>query len=310
MVFPGQVIVQYRFPNFIPLNMSIPLPLQAILTETGLQVLRTEQVHGGDINQAFCLYTATGKFFLKVNQAGIYPDMFLKEAAGLSQLKKTKTVAIPSVIKTGIAGDLQYLLLEWIEKGTPDKKFWENFGHQLAALHQQPQDYFGWTTDNYIGRLKQSNKRHGTWDEFYTECRIMPLVETLFNKGLFTRADIHAAGHFCNQLDTLFPVEHPSLLHGDLWSGNYSVTPDGHPIIFDPAVYFGHREMDLGMTQLFGGFDPRFYQAYQEIYPLEPGWEKRLKLTQAWPLLVHAVLFGGFYIGRAREVLRYFNEWT
>lgn len=292
------------------MNAVTPVSLQAIFDDCGLQVRLSEQVHGGDINQAFCLHTANGKYFLKVNQAGLYPDMFLKEAAGLNALTKTKTVAIPTIIKTGIAGDLQYLLLEWIEKGSPDKKFWENFGHQLATLHQQPQDYFGWVTDNYIGRLKQINKRHGTWDEFYTECRIMPLVEILFNKGLFTRADIHAAGHFCNQLDALFPVEHPSLLHGDLWSGNYSVTPSGQPIIFDPAVYFGHREMDLGMTQLFGGFDPRFYAAYQEVYPLEHGWEKRLKLTEAWPLLVHAVLFGGFYVGRAREVLRYFNDWT
>jgi fructosamine-3-kinase len=297
-------------PNFIPMKASPPLSLQEIIDDCGLSVQQTEKVHGGDINSTFCLYTSTGKYFLKVNQAGLYPDMFLKEAAGLSTLHKTRTLRIPAVIKTGLTGDLQYLLLEWIEKGSPDKKCWEIFGHQLALLHQQPQEYFGWNTDNYIGRLKQSNKRHGTWDEFYTECRIMPMVEILFNKGLFTRADIKAAGHFCNQLDTLFPVAHPSLLHGDLWSGNYSITTDGLPCVFDPAVYFGHREMDLGMTQLFGGFDPRFYAAYHETYPLEPGWQKRLKLTEAWPLLVHAVLFGGFYIGRAREILSYFNEWT
>ncbi len=292
------------------MSASLPLSLQAIIDDCGLTVLRTEQVHGGDINAAFCLHTSNGKYFLKVNQAVLCPDMFLKETAGLSQLKKSRTISIPSVISTGVAGEHQYLLLEWIEKGQPDKRFWENFGHQLARLHQQPQSFFGWTTDNYIGRLHQSNKQHSTWDEFYTECRIMPMVEILFNKQLFTRTDINAAGHFCNQLDSLFPVEHPSLLHGDLWSGNYSVTPDGHPVVFDPAVYYGHREMDLGMTQLFGGFDPRFYEAYHELYPLEPGWEKRLKLTEAWPLLVHAVLFGGFYIGRAREVLRYFNDWT
>jgi len=292
------------------MNAFLPLSLNAIIEDCGLQVQRFEQIHGGDINNAFCLHTSNGNFFLKVNQAGLYPDMFLKEAAGLSEIKKTRTVSTPAVIKTGIAGEQQYLLLEWIGKGQPDEQFWENFGHELALLHHQPQEYCGWHTDNYIGRLKQSNKRHGTWDEFYTECRIMPLVEILFNKQLFNRADIKDAGHFCNQLDTLFPVEHPALLHGDLWSGNYSVSAGGQPVIFDPAVYYGHREMDLGMTQLFGGFDPRFYEAYQEVYPLEPGWEKRLKLTEAYPLLVHAVLFGGFYTGRAREVLRYFNDWT
>lgn len=292
------------------MNASIPLSLQAIIDDCGLPVQRTEQVNGGDINSAYCLHTRSGKYFLKVNQAAIYPDMFLKEAAGLSSLNNSKTVAVPEIIKTGIAGEQQYLLLEWIEKGKPAKNFWDSFGQQLALLHQQPQEYFGWTTDNYIGRLKQSNKRHGSWSDFYTECRIMPLVELLFNKQLFSRSDINAAGHFCNQLDTLFPVEHPALLHGDLWSGNYSVTPEGGPIFFDPAVYYGHREMDLGMTQLFGGFDTRFYEAYHEIYPLEPGWQKRLKLTEAWPLLVHAVLFGGMYIGKAREAISYFNDWT
>ncbi|MBI5370956.1 MAG: fructosamine kinase family protein [Sphingobacteriales bacterium] len=285
------------------------LLLQPILDDCGLSVLRAERVHGGDINEAWCLYTAHDRYFLKVNNADLYPDMFLQEAAGLSCLKKAGRIYIPSVIKTGIAGSRQYLLLEWIEKGHPGKDFWENFGRNLARLHLQPQNYFGWITDNYAGRLKQCNKRHDTWDEFYTECRIMPLVEILFNKNLFNRQDIKAAGQFCNQLDTLFPVEPPSLLHGDLWSGNYRVTPTGQATIFDPAVYFGHREMDLGMTQLFGGFDPRFYNAYHEMYPLEHGWESRLKLTEAYPLLVHAVLFGGLYVNRARDILHYFNEW-
>lgn len=292
------------------MNAPLPLSLQAIYDDCGLTAEKTIQVHGGDINAAFCLHTSAGKYFLKVNQAQLYPDMFLKEAAGLSCLRKSKGVQIPEVIKTGIAGDNQYLLMEWVEKGKPAKNFWENFGFQLAWMHQQPQAYFGWTTDNYIGRLKQNNKQHSAWDEFYTECRIMPLVEILFNKGLFSRSDINAAGHFCNQLDSLFPVEHPALLHGDLWSGNYSVTAAGQPTIFDPAVYYGHREMDLGMTRLFGGFDPLFYTAYNEAYPLEPGWQNRLKLTEAYPLLVHAVLFGGFYTGRAREILSYFNEWA
>lgn len=286
------------------------MPLQPIFNDCGLTVLKTEQVTGGDINAAFCLHTPAGKYFLKINKAGLYPDMMRAEAAGLSLLSKSRGPYIPDVIKTGIAGDEQYLLMEWIEKGVPAKNFWEGFGHALAFMHQQTQDYFGWVSDNYIGRLKQINKRHDTWDEFYTECRIMPLVEILFNKGLFNRSDLNAAGHFCNEMDSLFPVEHPSILHGDLWSGNYSVTGAGQATIFDPAVYFGHREMDLGMTRLFGGFDERFYEAYHEMYPLEPGWQKRLKLTEAYPLLVHAVMFGGFYIGRAREILHFFNEWS
>lgn len=284
--------------------------MQKILADCGLQADRTTVIHGGDINEAWQIACADKTYFLKINNAGLYPGMFQAEAAGLEALRNNSNLYIPAVIKSGKASNKQYLLLEWIEKGQPATDCWENFGRELARLHQKAQPFFGWTSDNYIGRLKQPNNKQDTWDEFYTEYRIMPLVEMLFNKGLFNRTDINAAGHYCNQLDSLFPVEHPSLLHGDLWSGNYTITPDGQACIFDPAVYFGHREMDLGMTRLFGGFDERFYAAYNEVYPLEKGWEKRLKLTEAYPLLVHAVLFGGFYTGRAREILSYFNDWT
>lgn len=286
------------------------MSLDAILKDCGLHATGTSQVYGGDINIAWCVVTETDRYFLKVNAAAQYPDMFLKEAAGLTELRKKGMLYVPAVLKTGIAGERQYLLLEWIERSLPSGTFWTDFGHGLATLHKERQPYFGWKTDNYIGRLVQENRRHDTWDEFYTECRIMPLVEQLYNRGLFDRTDLQAAGHYCNALDSLFPAEPPALLHGDLWSGNYSITEAGQPVIFDPAVYYGHREMDLGMTRLFGGFDDRFYTAYQEAYPLEPGWEKRLKLTEAWPLLVHAVLFEGYYVGRAREILRYFNDWT
>lgn len=284
--------------------------MQKILDDCGIQADRTMAVHGGDINETWQIQRGEEQFFLKFNNAGLYPGMFQAEAAGLEALRSNSNIYIPGVIKTGQAANKQYLLLEWIEKGQPADRFWENFARDLAGMHQKIQPYFGWVSDNYIGRLKQRNKQEDTWDEFYTEHRIMPLVEMLFNKGAFNRYDLNAAGHYCNQLDSLFPVEHPSLLHGDLWSGNYSVTPAGQACIFDPAVYFGHREMDLGMTRLFGGFDDRFYAAYHEAYPLEQGWEKRLKLTEAYPLLVHAVLFGGFYVNRAREILSYFNEWT
>jgi fructosamine-3-kinase len=236
--------------------------------------------------------------------------MFEQEAAGLDDLRKPHQLAVPAVLKVGVAGNSEYLLLEWIEKGTAKPGFWEEFGRGLAMMHKQEQPFFGWKADNYIGRLPQCNKKHTTWDEFYTECRIMPMVEILFNKGDFNKEDIAAAGSFCNQLDKLYPVEHPSLLHGDLWSMNFTVSSKGHPVIFDPSVYCGHREMDLGMTKLFGGFDRRFYAAYNEVYPLEHDWENRLKLSEAYPLLVHAVMFGGIYTSKARDILRYFNEWA
>lgn len=286
------------------------MPLQAIFEDTGLTISRYEQVHGGDINKAYCLHTTGNQYFLKVNDASLYPKMFELEAAGLDELRKQGELPVPEVLHTGEAGSVQYLLLEWIEKGTAKPDFWEEFGRGLAMIHKRERPFFGWEKDNYIGRLPQCNKKHSTWDEFYTECRIMPMVEILFNKGDFNKEDITAAGSFCNQLDKLYPVEHPALLHGDLWSMNFTVTSNGHPVIFDPSVYYGHREMDIGMTKLFGGFDRRFYSAYNEIYPLEQEWETRLKLSEAYPLLVHAVMFGGIYISKARDILKYFNDWA
>lgn len=286
------------------------MPLQAIFEDTGLTISRYEQVHGGDINKAYCLHTTGNQYFLKVNDASLYPKMFELEAAGLDELRKQGELPVPEVLHTGEAGSVQYLLLEWIEKGTAKPDFWEEFGRGLAMIHKRERPFFGWEKDNYIGRLPQCNKKHSTWDEFYTECRIMPMVEILFNKGDFNKEDITAAGSFCNQLDKLYPVEHPALLHGDLWSMNFTVTSNGHPVIFDPSVYYGHREMDIGMTKLFGGFDRRFYAAYNEIYPLEQEWETRLKLSEAYPLLVHAVMFGGIYISKARDILKYFNDWA
>ncbi len=279
------------------------MSLQAILDDCGLIITKHEPVHGGDINRAFCLHDRGGKYFLKVNDAQCYPGMFEKEACGLRALHDHGPIGVPKVIRTGIVDSQQYLLLEWMDTAKPEAKFWETFGAGLATLHKKSQSQFGWEDDNYIGSLPQSNQLRPTWHLFYVECRILPLVKRLFDANSVTRQDLSAAEAFCKKLDQVFPVEPPSLLHGDLWNGNFMVTSTGKPAIFDPAVYCGHREMDLGMTKLFGGFDERFYHAYHEVYPLEDGWQQRLPLTQLYPLLVHAVLFGGHYLGRVRETV-------
>jgi fructosamine-3-kinase len=198
--------------------------------------------------------------------------------------------------------------LEWLEKGAPKKDMWENFGRGLAIMHKQPQEYFGSNENNYIGSLDQNNDPHKEWHSFYTECRIKPLVKKLFDTGIFSSTDIRDADLLCNSLKTILPIEPPSFLHGDLWAGNYMITSSGYAAIFDPAVYFGHREMDIGMTRLFGGFDQRFYEAYHETYPLEKEWEKRLPITQLYPLLVHAVLFGGHYISEVKHIFSAFHK--
>ena len=135
----------------------------------------------------------------------------------------------------------------------------------------------------------------------------MPLVQVLFNAGAFSKQDIAVAETLCRKICQRFPQEAPSLLHGDLWAGNFMITSSGDAAIFDPSVYYGHREMDIGMAKLFGGFDQRFYDGYNSIYPLEKDWLQRLPLTQLYPILVHAVLFGGHYISTAREIMKRFS---
>jgi len=282
--------------------------LQNIFKDCGLNVQRYERLRGGDINSSYCLFTTKGKYFLKVNDKNKYPLMFTREASGLHKLREFCTLKIPQVIKHGNYNDQQYLILEWLEKGAPKKDMWENFGRGLTMMHRQQQGYFGLNEDNYIGSLNQNNHPHDSWHSFFAECRIKPLVKKLFDAGDLFATDIRDADLFCNNVSAILPIENPSFLHGDLWAGNYMITSYGYAAIFDPAVYCGHREMDIGMTKLFGGFDQHFYDAYNEAYPLENGWEKRLPITQLYPLLVHAVLFGGHYISEVKHIFSAFQK--
>jgi fructosamine-3-kinase len=280
--------------------------LQAILNHCGIRAKHVVPVYGGDINKAYCIEDDNGLYFLKINSAGLHPGMFAEEAAGLEALKAGSTMYIPTVMGHGNVQQQQYLLLEWVQQGSATANFWENFGGALAQMHRQAQPYFGWHCHNYIGSLPQFNTKHNNWQQFYTECRLLPLVQQLHAKGAFNKAIVNEAEKLCSKLSSLFPEEPPALLHGDLWSGNFMATTNGHACLYDPAVYYGHREMDIGMSRLFGGFDRRFYEAYHYHYPLQPGWQQRLPLTQLYPVLVHALLFGGHYVQQAAGIIREF----
>ncbi|MCH5719138.1 fructosamine kinase family protein [Niabella hibiscisoli] len=263
------------------------------------------EIHGGDINKAFCITTGKQRFFLKVNNAVLYPDMLKREADGLDLLRNHTSLKVPGVIQTGTAGEYQFLLLEWLDED-PGSYAPYQFGQGIAGLHRVSQAQYGFKENNYIGSLPQINTLTPNWPDFYANYRILPLVKMLFDQHQLSSADIAQAHNFCGAIKDIFPEEKPALLHGDLWSGNYSAIAGGQTAIFDPAVYYGHREMDIAMTKLFGGFKDEFYTSYHEAYPLENGWLNRLPYAQLYPLLVHAVLFGGHYTNDVKSILRVF----
>ena len=273
-----------------------------------VKILSSSGVGGGSINLCYRLETHEGTFFVKINSASRFPKMFEKEALGLEVLSTAGEIPVPEVLGIWESKKEAFLVLKYIRSGTPGTNFWEDFGKSMARLHRHSQSTFGLSHDNYIGSLYQSNKEHNSWNEFFTEERLNPLARIAFDNGRMEMEDLKAFESFEKKLPDIFPIELPALLHGDLWSGNFMVNENGNAVIIDPAVYYGHREMDLGMSQLFGGFHSRFYEAYHETYPLQPGWQERLDYCNLYPLLVHLNLFGGSYLGEIRSVLRKFTR--
>ena len=264
-------------------------------------------IKGGDINDAFRLESFDKKYFLKVNSTNNFPHLFKKEARALEAIKKTKTFSVPKVVNVGEAGkDFQYLLLEWMETSTPTVVNWENLGKNLAKLHQNTSKQFGWSEDNYIAIVVQPNSLTDSWSEFYAKNRIMPMMKLLQNKQLINSKQIKSAENLCKQLNSIFPEEKPALLHGDFWNGNILANKKGEFSVIDPAIYYGHREMDLAIAKLFGGFDDVFFDAYHENNPLVPNFEERLPIAQLFPLLIHAYLFEGYYVKDVQTILKKF----
>jgi fructosamine-3-kinase len=268
-----------------------------------IQLTDKQQVFGGDINQTFHLKTNIGSFFLKLNHSRMN-DMLKKEFEGLRLLYQTNTIKIPEPVTYGNFENDIFLVTEFVQKGIAQKNFWQVFAQKLAALHQHSNDLFGLSDDNYIGSLQQRNNFCGTWPEFYATQRISPLAGFAFDQHKFSRQEVLLTEKLCNRFADLFPQEKPSLIHGDLWSGNFMCNDKALPVIYDPAIYYGNREMDIAMSLLFGGFDKSFYAEYNRVFPLQPGWEERIRLCQLYPLLVHLVLFGGHYYYSALEIIK------
>ncbi len=269
-----------------------------------LHIRRVSPVSGGSINLTAKIDTTSGVYFLKVNDAFKFPGMFDKEAAGLEMLRSTNTFAIPKVILKGEEDGQAFLILEFIEQRNQAPDFWRRFGKSLAELHRNTADHFGYPENNYIGSLPQSNQKKNKWVDFFIEERLNPQMSKAFSYGLLNTNDVSKFQKLFSGLDKMIPVEVPSLLHGDLWNGNFMSDVNGNPCLIDPAIYFGHREMDLAMTKLFGGFSEEFYEVYQAEFPMAPGFEDRVMIHNLYPLLVHVNLFGGNYVNEVRSILK------
>ena len=255
-------------------------------------------VGGGDISEAWRLETTDGPLFLKVGNANSF-DMFDAEACGLRELEKANAIRVPKVLAVTDYADGALLVLEWLNLGAPSIDTPRVLGQQLAALHRCTQTRYGWFRDNTIGLTPQTNSRMDSWPVFYREQRLEYQLGLASENGF--RGELQTAGQkLLDNIDTFFVdyVPDASLLHGDLWGGNWSAV-EGQPVIFDPAVYFGDRETDLAMTRLFGGFSREFYEAYDDSWPLNNGSERRVALYQLYHVLNHLNLFGGGYLGRA-----------
>lgn len=253
-------------------------------------------VSGGCINEAYLVDLEDGRRVFVKSSRDAHPELFPVEARGLAWLEEAGALRVPQPLAVSSpGGPVPFLVLEYLEPGARRRGFDEELGRGLAALHRTGAPFFGLDHTSFLGPLPQDNRPVETWPAFYRERRLRPMA---------ARAGARLDRRVRRGLDRLFerledlagPPEPPARLHGDLWSGNVHTDREGRPVLLDPAVYGGHREVDLAMLRLFGGPGERCFRAYQEAFPLAPGHEERVPLYQLYPLLVHVVLFGGSYV--------------
>jgi protein-ribulosamine 3-kinase len=279
-------------------------PIRAALHSAGIDVEGAEPrpVSGGDISAAWRLDSAAGGVFLKTGPASSY-EMFAAEAEGLSELARANAVRVPAVIALGEHRDSAFVALEWLRFESIGRASERRLGEQLAALHRTTKPRYGWHRDNTIGLTPQNNAWSDSWVDFFREHRLGYQLELAAGNG-FTGALQTEGARLLKRLPVFYEHYTPvaSLLHGDLWGGNWA-SCDGQPVIFDPAAYYGDRETDLAMTRLFGGFGKAFYDAYESSWPLQPGHRQRSDLYQLYHVLNHLNLFGSGYLGRAMALI-------
>lgn len=268
-------------------------------------IVSVQSISGGDIAQAQRIDTKEGQFFVKSASFPNAKELFEKEVQGLKELKKSNTIGIPDIIGTYSFGDHHCLILDYIATKPAESHEMAVFGRQLAALHLSAKtDLFGFESNNLIGRLPQNNSKNKDWSTFYVEGRLLPQFELAYNQGLLGSSEIPQADICFKRCNELFGKVEPCLLHGDLWSGNYFIDMEGSPYLIDPSVYYGHNEVDLAMTKLFGGFSNAFYDAYYEIIPPHENLKDLVDIYQLYYLLVHLNLFGISYRPSVHKIIK------
>jgi fructosamine-3-kinase len=270
------------------------------VTGKKFQSSQRQSVGGGCINQGYAVSDEQRTYFVKINQA-VQSSMFQAEALGLQQIFQTATIRVPQPLCWGTSGNSSYLVLEWLEMNGGQAKSWEEMGRRLAAMHKATSaEGFGWEMNNTIGSTPQINTWTADWIKFYSQYRLDYQFRLARRRG----------GHFTQEKELLAILPEilthqpqPSLVHGDLWGGNVGHSLSGEPIIFDPATYFGDREVDIAMTELFGGFPATFYQGYNEAWPLDKGYQRRKIVYNLYHILNHFNLFGGSYASQANRMI-------
>ena len=274
--------------------------------DTNFTIHSVSYLTGGDINQTCKIDTSSGTFCLKYNLAEKFTSMFEKESQGLRLLQQASELRVPDVVTENTLTTYTYLLLEFIDSKKEIDRFMFHFGVSLARLHDHSSDFYGLDHDNYMGSLPQSNTPSNDWFDFFVEERLQKQVALARDSRRLDYSTTKRFDELFVRLSRLLSKGEPALLHGDLWSGNYMVSEAGEACLIDPAVYYGHREVDLAMTTLFGGFSSDFYLGYETHHSLEPGWKERLEIYNLYPLLIHLNLFGSSYLG---SILRILNRY-
>jgi len=277
--------------------------LKKIALKQNLKLENAKSLQGGDINEVFLLECGSEKYVIKINEASKYPNMFESEALGLKLLQVTNTFKIPKIIAAGVEGKTSYLLLEYISTGSTYQVFWKDFAYCLVKLHQTTQNNFGLKHNNYIGSLQQINNIESSASDFYINQRLIPQFK-IADEFDFKFSSLE---RFLKNISEEIPDEAPSLIHGDLWNGNYMVSNKGEPTLIDPAVAYAPREMDIAMMHLFGGFPQDVYSIYNEQFPLIENWKDRISLWQLYYLLVHLNLFGSSYLSQVKGIIKRYS---